>query len=253
MSQEIKEIPSTAEELEKYSCTQLKAWCLASGCPQYGRKDVLIGRIVGVKSGKIYVSPVRKIKSKNVIFQSDKFISGSDNSDNKGSGGSTNQSLLLPMMNKIPEAGRFVLVGQLTNGINLTLQSLLSTNSTLVGLPSLTKSQCYFIVVFFNMPVIHYINMSLIYGLEKGGYLKSFLTVAPLMGVMAFAGTAITTALESYTSAARYWSPLSFLGIGNVEWLTLLFVGVANFLITKILLAITSGVGIKKLPKEKKL
>ena len=139
-------------------------------------------------------------------------------------------------LSTLPEPARFVAIGQITNAINLTLQSLLHTN-----VPQLTKPQCYFLVVFFNMPLIHWINMSFIYGLTPGKYLNSFLLVAPLMTVMAFAGTGITSLLELYTPASSYASPFDVVGIGNVEWMTLLFVGVTNFFVTKVLLAFSGG------------
>ena len=141
--------------------------------------------------------------------------------------------LFISAMNNMPEASRFVVVGQFTNALVLAVQVLL--NSNLKG-EFWSKQNVFATAVFSTMVPVHWINVNFIYG-ASGSFLSGFKKVAPLMIFMAFAGTGITGVLERYTPLDNYPSILAFAGIGNVEMMTMLLVGCTNFLVTKMLLA----------------
>ncbi|GMI55344.1 hypothetical protein ScalyP_jg9928 [Parmales sp. scaly parma] len=157
----------------------------------------------------------------------------------------TKPKFYLEAMESMPEASRFVLIGQVTNGLVLFLQTILNAYS------SFTKSQAFFISVFCTMPVVHWLNVNFIYGVT-GTFMSGFVKVAPLMVFMAFAGTGITELLAKYTPLDEFWSLLGFAGIGNVEMMTMLLVGCTNFFVTKLLLAVGGGNGGEGGKKKKK-
>jgi len=86
-------------------------------------------------------------------------------------------------------------------------------------------------------------QVNFIYGVSQP-FFVGFKKVAPLMVFMAFAGTAITGVLERNTNLDSYFKPLDFIGVGNVECMTMFLVGCTNFFVTKLLLSL--GVGKKK-------
>jgi hypothetical protein len=147
--------------------------------------------------------------------------------------------LLFPFLEFVPEPLRFAGVGTLTNGVNVVLQRLLAAyGPSLVGRP-ITMSECFFTVVLCNMPNVHFVEMSCVYGLRKGELWPSFFTVAPLRLFMVFFGTMVTKMLEM-SPVSTFSSPFEVLGLGNVQWMTLIIVGCVNSVLTKTLLAWSS-------------
>ena len=152
-------------------------------------------------------------------------------------------TLLIPSLGRIPQPARFSACGSICNGLILLYQALVKSLA-----PSWSKATIFLFCVFTSIPLVFTVNMGFIYGWQEGQtWWSSFRKVAAVPVLMALMGASITKLLVQYTGLQEVWSFLGWAGIGNVDMVTMASCGIANFVITKALLAIGGSGG-----KEKK-
>ena len=87
--------------------------------------------------------------------------------------------------------------------------------------------------------------MNIIYGWKKGQtWMGGFIRCIPIAAACALLGTFLTDTMTKHTKIDEIWSFLGWAGIGNVEMITMASCGSFNFVLTKMMLALSS-------PKEK--
>ena len=143
-------------------------------------------------------------------------------------------SLFNPKLGRIPQPVRFSLGGSICNAFILLYQAIVRT-----FFPQLSKPTVFFFCVATSNPLVFTFNMNVIYGWKKGQtWHGAFLRIVPVSITCALLGTFVTDMLMRYTNINEIWSFLGWAGVGNVEMITMAACGVANFLLTKMMLTL---------------